>query len=236
MNGRELIANARAAGYDALSEPDAKALLAERGVHVPRHVMVAADAQDLDVAAALRGPYALKVVSRDALHKSDVGGVRLGLDDLAAAKRSMAEMRNRLASNGIEVQGFLIEEMAKPGYEIVVGGKIHPQFGPIVMVGLGGVFTEVLGDVAFRLCPIAVSDAEAMLGELRGDKVLKGARGGMTANRDAIIDVLMKIGGEDGLLIELADCVSELDINPLIVDSIGAMAVDARLILSPSSR
>lgn len=236
MNAHTMIANARAAGFNALPEPDAKKLLAERGVQVPRCVAVAADAQELSAAAALKGPYALKVISKYALHKSDVGGVRLGLGDLDAAKRSMVEMRERLASNGFDVQGFLIEEMVKPGHEVVVGGKIHPQFGPIIMVGLGGVFVEALGDVAFRLCPIDASDAEAMLDEIRGSKVLKGARGGVTANTDAIIDVLLKVGGENGLLLEFADCISELDINPLIVDSIGATAVDARLILPCSSR
>ena len=130
------------------------------------------------------------------------------------------------------VDGFLVEEMAPPGQEIVVGGVRDPQFGPLVMVGLGGVFVEVLADVSFRICPITRLDAEEMLDELKGAALLKGARGRKPASRAAIVDVLLKVGGEDGLLMRHAADMQEADINPLIVSETGAVAVDARFVLT----
>jgi acetate---CoA ligase (ADP-forming) subunit beta len=100
-----------------------------------------------------------------------------------------------------------------------------------VMVGLGGIFVEVLSDVAFRICPITRIDAEEMLDELKGSAVLKGARGREAASREAIVDVLLKMGGEGGLLVAHAGEIREADINPLIVSPTGAVAVDARFIL-----
>jgi acyl-CoA synthetase (NDP forming) len=115
---------------------------------------------------------------------------------------------------------------------MVVGGLRDPQFGPLLMVGLGGIFVEVLADVAFRICPIRRIDAEEMLDELKGAAVLEGARGRRPVSRDAIVDILMKIGGEQGLLMRHSADIAELDINPLIVSESGAVAVDARLILT----
>jgi acyl-CoA synthetase (NDP forming) len=136
------------------------------------------------------------------------------------------------AINNARIDGYLIEEMAPAGQEIVVGAVRDPDFGPMVMVGLGGIFVEVLADVAFRICPITRLDAEEMLDDLKGAAVLKGARGRKPVSRDAIIDVLLKVGGEDGLLMRHADDFKEADINPLIVSETGAVAVDARFILA----
>jgi acyl-CoA synthetase (NDP forming) len=130
------------------------------------------------------------------------------------------------------VDGYLIEEMAPAGQEVVVGAVRDPDFGPMVMVGLGGIFVEVLADVAFRICPITRLDATEMLAELKGAALLDGARGRQPVARDAIIDVLLKIGGEDGLLMQYAGDFKEVDINPLIVSATGAVAVDARFILA----
>jgi acyl-CoA synthetase (NDP forming) len=130
------------------------------------------------------------------------------------------------------IDGYLVEEMAAPGQEMVIGGLRDPQFGPMVMVGLGGIFVEVLADVSFRICPITRLDAQDMLAELKGAAILKGARGTKPVSQEAIIDVLLKIGGENGLLMQNADDIKEADINPLIVSESGAVAVDARFILN----
>jgi len=114
----------------------------------------------------------------------------------------------------------------------VIGGLRDPQFGPMVMVGLGGVFVEVLGDVAFRICPIARLDAEEMLDDLKGAALLRGARGRRPVSREAIVDVLLKVGGENGLLMTHAEDIAEMDINPLIVSEHAAVAVDARFVLT----
>jgi acetyl-CoA synthetase (ADP-forming) len=122
--------------------------------------------------------------------------------------------------------------MAPAGQEVVVGAVRDPNFGPRVMVGLGGIFVEILADVAFRICPITRLDAAEMLDELKGVALLDGARGRVRASREAIIDVLLKIGGENGLLMQHADDFKEADINPLIVSANGAVAVDARFVLA----
>jgi acyl-CoA synthetase (NDP forming) len=105
------------------------------------------------------------------------------------------------------------------------------QFGPLVMVGLGGIFVEVLADVSFRICPITRIDAQEMLSELKGAAILGGARGRKPASQEAIIDVLLKIGGENGLMMQHGADIKEADINPLIVSETAAVAVDARFIL-----
>ena len=232
MNATELIAQARNAGRRALDEAAGKALLAQYGIAVPKTVVVQRPEDAVQALSALKPPFVVKVVSPDILHKSDAGGVRVGLEtaeDVREAIRAMAA-EPRIASARID--GWLIEEMAPAGQELVVGGLRDPQFGPLIMVGLGGIFVEVLADVSFRICPIDRIDAEEMLDELKAAAVLKGARGRKAASRDAIVDVLLKVGGEQGLLMRHGDSIAEADINPLIVSESGAVAVDARFVLA----
>jgi acyl-CoA synthetase (NDP forming) len=232
MSADELIANARGQGRHSLDEAAGKALLACHGVVVPRTTVVS-NAEDVeDALKALKPPVVVKVMSAEILHKSDAGGVRIGLkstEEVSEAIRSMAALPGIRSAR---VQGWLIEEMAPAGQEMVVGGLRDPQFGPLLMVGLGGIFVEVLADVAFRICPIRRIDAEEMLDELKGAAILKGARGRKPVSRDAIVDVLMKVGGEQGLLMRHSAEIAELDINPLIVSGSAAVAVDARVILT----
>jgi acetyl-CoA synthetase (ADP-forming) len=198
---------------------------------VPRSAVVAVG-QDLRRAASdLQAPLVLKVVAPGVVHKSDVGGVRLNLRNAQEVATVADELLQALRARGIEHHAWLLEEMAPRGTEVVVGGTIDPEFGPLVMVGLGGIFVEVLQDVAFRLCPIIERDARDMLDELKGSALLRGARGGEPANIDAIVDVLLRVGGEGGLMLRGADEVAEIDINPLIVSREAAIAVDARFIL-----
>jgi acyl-CoA synthetase (NDP forming) len=229
MTGNPIIAAARKVGRGALDEAAGKQLLAQYGIAVPRAKIVTGPDDGARAFAALSAPVVVKIMSPDLLHKSDAGGVALGLDSADAVRDAIAAMRD--ANTDHQIDGFLVEEMAPSGCEIVIGGVQMPQFGPMIMVGLGGVFVELLGDVAFRLCPIDESDAWAMLRELLGAPLLAGARGGQVVSQDAIVDALVRIGGPDGLLLDLADDVVELDINPVIVSPDGAVAVDARVIL-----
>jgi acyl-CoA synthetase (NDP forming) len=232
MNAQDLISHARQQQRSALDEAAGKALLSAYGVAVPNTVVVK-DADALgDAIRALRFPVVVKVISSEILHKSDAGGVRvnvMSVDEVRAAIRSMSTLP---AIAKASVEGWLVEEMAPEGQEIVVGGMRDADFGPLVMVGLGGIFVEVLADVSFRICPIAPLDAEEMIDELKGAAILKGARGRKAASRAAIVDVLLKIGGENGLLMQHAEDISEADINPLIVSDHAAVAVDARFILA----
>ena len=177
-------------------------------------------------------PFVVKVVSPDILHKSDAGGVKVGLTDHAAVSEAVQDMAAIPAIASANVEGYLVEEMAPAGQEIVIGGLNDSQFGPMVMVGLGGVFVETLKDVAFRLCPISEVDAHAMLAELKGKAILEGARGSQAVSLDAIVKALLNVGGKDGLMHRYGNDIEELDINPLIVNAESAVAVDARVILS----
>lgn len=227
-----LIAEARTAKRAALDELAGKRLLASFGVAVPRSLVL----QDATAAAAACGklspPFALKVMSPEILHKSDAGGVAVALNSAREVEEAVRAMMGRPAISNACIDGFLLEEMAPAGVEVVVGGLHDPQFGPMVMVGLGGIFVEVLADVAFRICPIARLDAGEMLDELKGAALLRGARGRKPASREAIVDVLLKVGGEQGLLMTHRDDIAEADINPLIVSEHGAVAVDARFVLT----
>lgn len=226
------IEEARRHGRSALDEAAGKALLAQHGVAVPKTVVVK-DADSAEGAlGALHFPVVLKVVSPDILHKSDAGGVRVNLTSAADVRDAIGAMSRLPKIQGARVEGWLVEEMAPAGQELVVGGLRDPDFGPLVMLGLGGIFVEVLGDVSFRICPITRLDAEEMIDELKGAAILEGARGRKPASRDAIVDVLLKVGGENGLLLRYADDIGEADINPLIVSETAAVAVDARFILT----
>jgi acyl-CoA synthetase (NDP forming) len=235
MMNLDLLALARAGGRNALNEMEGKALLAGYGVNVPRSVRVA-DTSEVDRRIADKTPpFALKVLSADILHKSDAGGVRLNLFDAASIKSAIEEMTALPSIDANTIDGFLIEEMAPPGKEVVIGGLSDPQFGPMIMVGLGGVFVEVLKDVSFRLCPITERDAREMLDELRGKAILEGTRGEAAVSLDAIVDLLLKIGGKDGLLIHHGNGIAELDINPVIVGPDAAVAVDVAIVLNKTA-
>ena len=227
-----VISEARKYQRTALDEQAGKALLAQFGVAVPRTATVR-DAGGVEQALkGLRLPVVVKVMSQDILHKSDAGGVRVNLGSADEVRAAIAAMAALPRIRDARIDGWLIEEMAAPGQEIVVGGLRDPQFGPMVMVGLGGIFVEVLADVSFRICPITRIDAQEMLAELKGAAVLRGACGRKPVSQDAIIDVLLKVGGENGLLMRHAADIREADINPLIVSESGAVAVDARFILA----
>lgn len=232
LESEQIISRALGEGRQALTEADGKRILAATGIRVPRSVTVGVGEDAAAALAGLGGPFALKVVSPDILHKSDSGGVRLGLADAAAVRDAIAAMAALPTIAAARVEGFLVEEMAAPGTELVIGALRDPQFGPMVMLGLGGVFVEILEDVVFRICPITARDAAAMLDSLRGARLLDGARGREPVDRGALVQALLAIGGADGLLLRHPE-IAEIDVNPVIAHRHGLMAVDARVILAP---
>jgi len=222
---------AREEGLAALDEPTGKKILAAIGIRVPHSVIVNAGSDIRTAASRLMPPFVLKVIATGIVHKSDVGGIRLNLRDADALLAAEIEVLNVLRAQGIEPEGWLVEEMAPRGVEVVIGGVIDPEFGPMVMVGLGGIFVEVLKDVSFRICPIHERDAFEMIDDLKGVLILRGARGSDPVSINSIVRVLLSIGGEDGLLMANEHELAEIEINPLIVSNEGAVAVDARFIL-----
>jgi acyl-CoA synthetase (NDP forming) len=212
-----------------LAEHEVKAWVSGFGVAVPRG---AAAREPADVEAAAGGltpPLVVKAHGPGLVHKSDAGAVRLGLPSAAAAATGAAEMRDALAARGITADGFLVEEQSAAGVEVIVGAVRDPAFGPVLLAGLGGVWTEVLRDTALRLCPITEADARDMLAELRGSALLDGFRGQPPVDRDALVKVLLAVGGAGGVVDTLGDRLEEFELNPVICGPGGATAVDARL-------
>lgn len=212
-----------------LSEAEAKDALARYGVAVPERRVAAGKREALAALRELRTPVAVKLIS-EVLHKSDVGGVKLGVADAEALAAAIDAIDEAAASRSIEVEGYLVEEMAAAGVEVIVGGLVDPVFGPAVLVGLGGIYAEILDDVALRICPISTADALEMIGDLRAAPLLFGARGRPAVAVDALASVLVALGGSDGYLMSHADRVAEVDLNPVIVSTTGAVVVDARVV------
>ena len=175
-------------------------------------------------------PVVLKIISPQILHKSDVGGVVLGIDGEAALKTAYPKLVAEVRKNNpnAEVLGVLIEKMMPPSTEVIVGGIHDSQFGPSVMFGMGGIFTEVYKDVAFRVAPIDKIDALNLIHELRGSKILDGIRGQPAADVDAIVDVLIDVSS----LMLQHSAISQLDLNPVIVYPDGVCVVDTRIVLA----
>lgn len=218
-----------ASGRMALTEDAAKEVLACFGLRVPRRVVLPEGAPIGDALAGLVPPFVVKVVAPTILHKTDVGGVQVGLPDTEAVAQVLGQMRLRLAGHSVE--GWLVEEMAPAGVEMVVGGGVDARFGPYLMLGLGGIMVELFEDVRFGICPLRPGDVANMLDRLRAVRLLRGFRGAKPADEAAIIQAVLQVGGPGGLMMTLANEVAELDINPLIVGAGGAVAVDARIVL-----
>ncbi|MEZ5845038.1 MAG: acetate--CoA ligase family protein [Hyphomicrobiaceae bacterium] len=236
-NTRALLADAAARGDTALDEATAKALLAEWGIGVPKgRVLAGADEAANGRLADLRPPYAAKLIAGESVHKSDIGAVRLMLDGGAAVAAAIRDIERRAAAAGIAPRGFLVEEMAAKGVEVVVGAVHDARFGPCVMVGLGGIMVEVVGDVAFRVAPITADDARAMLDELAGTRLLDGHRGAPAADRERLVEILLAIGGSAGLLMAAGHLIDEIDLNPVLSGPQGTAAVDARIVLAKVAR
>ena len=169
-------------------------------------------------------------MSPDVVHKTEFKAVRVGIKDLD----ELIDVRDRMMQEpqlaSVRLDGFLVEEMVDATWELVLGGKIDESFGPVLMVGIGGIFLEVLDDVAFRVCPVDRADVEDMLNQLRARRLLDGYRGMPSVDVAAIVDAAVALGGADGLLWALADSVLEVDINPLMVGPDGAAAADVRIV------
>ena len=175
-------------------------------------------------------PVALKIVSPQITHKTDVGGVKLNLnspEEVAAAFDEIVAAARKAAPDAT-IEGVSVQQMARPGTEIIVGVSTDPQFGPVLMFGLGGVLVEVLKDVSFRIIPIVARDARQMIHEIKGFPLLEGYRGQDPADLAALESLLLRVSD----FVEQHPEVSELDLNPVFAYKDGALAVDARIVLS----
>ncbi|HZS81319.1 MAG TPA: acetate--CoA ligase family protein [Stellaceae bacterium] len=215
-------------GY--LTEPEAKALLADYGIPVTREAVVRTAAEAKAAAAAIGYPVVLKGVSRRVVHKSDAGLVRLGIAGPDALERAWAELGDRLRAADPEAGALLLAEMAAGEAELILGAKRDPQFGPVVLAGAGGVFVELMQDVETALAPIDEAGAEALLQRLRIWPLFAGFRGRPPLDAAAAAQALVRLGA---LAADLGERLGEIDINPLIVRPAGrgVVAADARAML-----
>ncbi len=218
------------AGAQTLSEVESKAVLKSFGIPVTTEVLVPDGA---DIAAAtkgLKGPFAVKIVSRDIAHKTEAGGVKLGIAVAGLAKAAAEVTANGRAYNAeAKIDGVLVSEMAS-GLEALIGVVNDESFGPTVVLGLGGILTEVLKDVTFRIAPFDIETAHDMIGELRAAKIFDGVRGKPASDKDALAKTLVDVSV---MAAALGDRLKEMDINPIFVGGKGQglAAADALIVL-----
>jgi acetyltransferase len=227
-----LLAQAKSAGRAKLSELEVIGVLTAYGIPTAP-ARLAHDPEDAARAAAEVGyPVAVKIVSPQIIHKTEVGGVRTGIGTAVELKQACAEMLDSVSRRipSATIEGLLIQRMVSGGRETIVGVSRDPAFGPLVMFGLGGIYVEALGDVVFRIAPIGSLDVHDMLKGIRGVAILEGVRGAPPVDFAALGDVVRRVSQ----LVLDHDDIAELDINPLLALPLGVQAVDARILLGNS--
>lgn len=216
-------------GRITLLETEAKAICQEYGIPVTKFELSQSENESAKCADRIGYPVVLKIVSPDIIHKSDVGGVVVDLkntDEVKAAHKKIIQNVKK-HNHTARIVGVLVQEMAPSSTEVIVGSTKDPQFGPAVMFGLGGVFVEIMKDVAFRIAPITEDEAREMITEVRAYPLLKGYRNFPPADIDAIVKILLRVSK----LVTEHHEIKELDLNPVMVYPKGAKTVDARIVL-----
>ena len=230
MNMKSIVNQAKAEGRTLLSEIEAKEILYDAGVPVARAVLVTTADEARTEADKAGFPVVLKIVSPDISHKSDVGGVKVGLengDDVAAAFDEIIKNATG-AEPDAQIQGIAVQPMAPDGTEVIIGMTTDAQFGPVMMFGLGGIMVEVMKDVTFRVVPLAERDVTQMIDEIKGKAILEGVRGQPPGDKAAIAQAILRVSE----FVEANPDVQELDLNPVLVYPDGIIAVDARIVLA----
>jgi acetyltransferase len=229
---RKLFAEVRESGRVELGELEARTVIEAYGMRLPQSRLARSPEEAVEIAADIGYPVVMKISSPDILHKSDIGGVKVGLSDATTVRDNyeLIEYRARKYSPNARVWGMLVQEMVRKGREMLVGVSRDPQFGPLVAVGMGGIYVEVLKDVAFRLAPISKEEVSSQVRSIRTFPLLRGVRGDPPADIASIEDVVLRVSQ---LVTDFPEIV-EMDINPLVVHNQGegAIVLDARIILS----
>jgi acyl-CoA synthetase (NDP forming) len=211
-----------------LLEPDAIGVLDRYGIPYPQHGLAHDPVEAARLAERLGYPVVLKVVSPNVVHKRDAGGVIVGLEDSSSVRSGYEAMLGRVQSAvpGARIEGVLVCKQAPEGLELIVGALDDATFGPTVMFGLGGVFTETIKDVSFRVAPLERRDAEEMLREIKGFALMEGARGRARYGVDAVTELLLSVSQ---LVMDHRE-IKELDLNPVRLFEQGLMVLDVRIL------
>ena len=224
-----IIKNALNENRLALIEPEAKTICKEYGISTPDFSVATSTEEAVKISESFGYPIVLKIVSPDILHKTDAGGVVIGLNsanDVEKAYNQIIDSSKRYKADA-KIQGILVQKMAPKGTEIIIGGLKDPQFGQTLMFGLGGVFVEILKDVTFRIAPIDESNAKSMIKEIKAYPILQGYRGQPPVDEGAIVNILL---AASRLLMDLR-MINQMDLNPIMAYEKGASVVDARILI-----
>ena len=227
--GQNIIRTASKEGRRSLLENEAKRLFGIHGAPVSGDLLVKTENEAVECAKKLDSEVAMKIVSPDILHKSDAGGVRVGLQTEREIRKAFKEITKnaRKYDPRADIRGILVSPMAEQGVEVIIGTKYDDQFGPVIMYGLGGVFVEILKDVSFRVLPITTASARKMVEETKSYPLLNGARGKPKLDRKALTKLLMLCSE----IVEAYPEIEEMDLNPVIMHEKGLSIVDARIIM-----
>ena len=229
----QIISAALDKGRAQLNEVEAKQLLASAGVPVAETQLAITADEAVNAAEEIGYPVVMKIVSPEIAHKSDVGGVVVGVENSDDVRSIFEEINRSVADKAphAEIDGVAIQAMVPQGTEIIVGSTTDEQFGPVMMFGLGGVFVEILEDVAFRIVPLEPKDASDIVREIKGFPLLDGARGREKADLDSLENLILKVSN----LVDENPQIAELDLNPVFAYSDGVVAVDAHIVLDTKS-
>jgi acetyl coenzyme A synthetase (ADP forming)-like protein len=226
---RTLIDSVRASGRRALSAPEAQQLCDAYGIPTPKQSLAKSPSEAVKLAARLRFPVVLKIVSEDILHKTEAGGVAVGLKNPAEVRSAFERLVKSAKAyrKNATIQGVQVQQMLKGGQEVVVGAVTDPSFGKMVAFGLGGVLVEVMKDITFRLAPVGKKEALSMLDSINATEVLRGVRGAKGVDRPALADIICKVSKLTSDFPEI----HEVDLNPVFATEKGAKAVDVRIVI-----
>ena len=229
MGKVSILDQAEKEGRSILTEFESKRILRQAGIPVVETRLAKTQKEAVSLSRKMGFPVVLKISSPEVIHKSDSGGVKLSLNNAAEVKKAYDEILKKVKKQYPEaaVHGVSVQKMVRPGTEVIIGTSKDPQFGPVIMFGLGGIFVELLKDVSFRVIPVKGKDAQEMIQEIKGYPLLKGYRGKEPASITALVEIILKISK----FIEQNSQVKELDLNPIFAYRDKAVAVDARIIL-----
>jgi acyl-CoA synthetase (NDP forming) len=216
-----------------LTEVESKDLLREAGILIIETKIAASREEAISISKKLGFPVVIKIVAQEIVHKSDIGGVKLDLKTSEKVAKAYDEILSVVSQRTpkVIIEGVSVQRMARPGVEVIIGMTKDPQFGPVLMFGLGGILVEILSDVSFRIVPLERRDARDMIREIKGYPLLEGYRGKEPVDISTLEDILLNVSG----FVERHPEVKEIDLNPIFAYPDGAIAVDARVILEETS-
>lgn len=227
--GTTILDKAKTERRTVLTEFESKKLLERAGIPVVETRLVRTKRETISVSKEMGFPVVLKITSPDIVHKSDSGGVKLGIANATQASKAYSEIMLSIKQRypSAIIHGLTVQKMAPPGIQVIVGMNKDPQFGPVLMFGLGGILVELLKDVSFRIVPVTKRDAAEMIREIKGYPLLEGYRGQEPANIDALQDIIVRVSQ----FVERTPEIKELDLNPIFAYRDKAVSVDARIVL-----